>query len=73
MPVQILGSTSGLHEKGWKWGWKFLCNEKGFTAISCKPFFKHGALAGIRTPDLQVRSLLLYPAEPPAHEGAYMR
>ncbi len=28
-----------------------------------KPLLSYGAPGGIRTPDLQVRSLLLYPAE----------
>ena len=31
--------------------------------IAHKPLLSNGAPGGIRTPDLQVRSLLLYPAE----------
>ena len=40
--------------------------QKGPTVISCKPFV-FGAPGAIRTPDPQIRSLVLYPAEPQAH------
>ena len=37
--------------------------KKGYTVIWCNPLISCGAPEEIRTPDLQVRSLLLYPAE----------
>ena len=41
--------------------------------IAHKPYRLCGAPGEIRTPDPQVRSLLLYPAEPRAHNGRKLR
>ena len=41
--------------------------------IAHKPLLSNGAPGGIRTPDLQVRSLLLYPAEPRAPDNRQHR
>lgn len=38
-----------------------------FTVAKCDILI--GALGGIRTPDIQIRSLTLYPAELQAHNG----
>ncbi len=40
--------------------------QRGYS-MNCNPLVVYGALGGIRTPDLRIRSPLLYPAELRAH------